>query len=70
MFHFSQDGDIADEILKSLREKHKPVDTELLEQQQKQHVILPPHNADGHEDANEELKKVDKPTIDQVSHTS
>lgn len=28
--------------MKSLQEKHKPVDADLLEEQQKQHQIIPP----------------------------
>ena len=32
----------ANEMLKSLEEKHKPVDPDVLEQHQQQHQILPP----------------------------
>ena len=39
-----QDLNIADEIMESLKDKHKPVDSALLEEQQKQHQIIPPHN--------------------------
>ncbi|XP_052820761.1 Golgi integral membrane protein 4-like isoform X6 [Mya arenaria] len=39
-----------DSMLESLKDKHKPIDSELLEEQQKQHQIVPPKNKHEEED--------------------
>lgn len=39
--------------MESLKDKHKPLDHDLLEEQQKQHQIIPPHNPEEDEEENE-----------------
>lgn len=41
---------LAEDILKSVQDKHKPVDADLLEEHQKLHQLLPPGNPDQDED--------------------
>lgn len=50
-----QEMNIADEILESLKDKHKPVDSALLEEQQKQHQLIPPRNQDEDEEDNDKV---------------
>jgi hypothetical protein len=55
--------------MKSLQDKHKPVDADLLEQQQKQHQIIPPGGGAGdHDNSNMRHGDMDQGDLGHQKH--